>query len=82
MANDQYHVRVETTFACGCNVASAIELPVGMEPDGQVIAIALLTQVTDSDYLSLIADDRHVEHGNERVTIELRTMVGPIPEDL
>lgn len=78
--NDQYYIRVETRMACGCNVVSAMELPPGVEPCGSAIMMTLIEQLSDVDWLALLTDDRHVERGNERVTIELKTMVGPAPD--
>lgn len=78
--SDQYHVRISTELACGCSVQSALELPEGEPPSGEAMIIALVHQIGDPEYLGLLANDHHVERGNEKITIELKTMVGPAPD--
>jgi hypothetical protein len=77
-----YHIRVTSKLACGCTVESALELPEDEAPSGEAIVVALVNQITDPEYLGLLVNDHHVARGNERLTIELKTMVGPLPEEL
>lgn len=74
-----YHYKLTCKLACGCEVERRSAIEGEEQPSGETIITELLSFLVDT--ADLIAHDAHTERGNEVVNIELRTMVGPLPEN-
>ncbi len=77
-----YHHQVKVELGCGCALEFREELPDGVDPSGRTSIIVLLHTIMEDTVLDFCTDDMHVERGQEKVDISIRTKVGPIPAEM
>lgn len=77
MSETVYHYRIEVRLACGCYVERFVDA--GTEPSGGEAYMYALDLLTNDSMISLMLSEQHTERGSERVSIDIKTMVGQCP---